>query len=117
MVVAFTLIFHYPVKTAVNVISYCILMMVSVEKKYRTKNCAMAIDAKLFCARFGKTNLSLSNNIANNTALLADSTIFHSDIPNLNSMHRPISSSSPLCQYFTFQLFLSLHLMLMNHMH
>ena len=62
MVVAFTLIFHYPIKTTINAIGYCILMMVSVEKKYRTKNCVMAIDAKLFCARFDKTNLSLSNN-------------------------------------------------------
>ena len=50
MVVAFTLIFHYPIKTTVNAIGYCILMMVSVEKKYRTKNCVMVIDAKLFCA-------------------------------------------------------------------
>ena len=81
-------------------------MMVSVEKKYRAKNCVMAIDDKLFCALFGKTTLSLSNNIGNNTVLLAGSTIFYSDIPNLNSMHRSISSSSPLSIYHILDVFI-----------
>ena len=61
------------------------------------KSCVMEIDAKLFCDLFEQAKYALSSiNIANNTALLAGSAIFYSDIFNLNSMHRSISSLNPL---------------------
>ena len=78
------------------------------KKTYRyNNNCTMAIDAKLFCDLFATTKFALSSiNIANNTALLAGSAIFYSDILNLHSVHTSISSSDPLSIFHISDVFI-----------